>query len=498
MAPDRIAGRYRVERAAGQGGMGTVWLCTDEVLGRQVAVKQVGTLPGETTLDLARALREACSSAALNHRNVVSVYDAVEEGDHIWLVMEYVRGRTLAELVAEAGALSPEQAASIGAQVADGLAAAHARGTVHRDVKPGNILVSEDGVAKISDFGIARTTGDEQVTRTGMVIGTPTYFAPELARGEEPTAAVDVWALGATLYAAVEGRTPYPENPNALAMLNEIAHRPPSPPERAGFLTEPITRSLDPDPRSRWSMADLAHVLHRLDQQHASGRTRPVTASLPAVPAATAATPKAPPAPPAPAATEDEPVRERRRSRGGGLILLGLAALLVVVAVGGFLLLRDLDDDPSQGTAGTPAGSESPERESPSPRETEEDSTPAPSPSPSGTSTGEEEPEASPVAGTAAEQFVADYYSALPDDTDTGWRSLAPELQNRIGRDSYEGFWGSITDVTVTGTRPAAGGAVEVSLTYTDADGGTQSEVRRLVVDRSQGGLVIAGDAVVG
>src|SRR5688500_6955682 len=163
MALERIAGRYRVERAAGRGGMGTVWLCTDEVLGRQVAVKQVGTLPGETTLDLARAMREARSSAALNHRNVVSVYDAVEEGDHIWLVMEYVQGRTLAELVAEEGALSPEQVARIGAQVADGLAAAHARGTIHRDVKPGNILVGDDGTAKISDFGIARTTGDAQV-----------------------------------------------------------------------------------------------------------------------------------------------------------------------------------------------------------------------------------------------------------------------------------------------------------------------------------------------
>src|SRR3954463_12039055 len=110
MAPQRIAGRYVVDRAAGHGGMGTVWLCTDEVLGRQVAVKQVGTLPGETTLDLARALREARSSAALNHRNVVSVYDAVEEGDHIWLVMEYVPGRTLAEIVAQDGPLAPGRA----------------------------------------------------------------------------------------------------------------------------------------------------------------------------------------------------------------------------------------------------------------------------------------------------------------------------------------------------------------------------------------------------
>src|SRR3712207_4050881 len=144
MAAQTIAGRYHVLRAVGRGGMGTVWLCADDVLGRQVAVKEVGTLPGETTLDLARALREARSSAALNHRNVVAVYDAVEEGDRIWLVMEYVPGRTLAEIVAQDGPLPPSRAVWIGAQVADGLAAAHGRGTIHRDVKPGNILVTGD------------------------------------------------------------------------------------------------------------------------------------------------------------------------------------------------------------------------------------------------------------------------------------------------------------------------------------------------------------------
>jgi serine/threonine protein kinase len=145
VGPETIAGRYRVERAVGRGGMGAVWLCTDEVLGRQVAVKQVGTMPGEDALDVPRAMREARSLAALNHRNVVSVYDAVEEGDHIWLVMEYVPGRSLSELLAQQGFLPPERAAWIGAQVADGLAAAHERGTIHRDVKPGNILVTGTG-----------------------------------------------------------------------------------------------------------------------------------------------------------------------------------------------------------------------------------------------------------------------------------------------------------------------------------------------------------------
>ena len=207
--------------------MGTVWLCHDDVLNRQVAVKEVGNMPGESTSDLARALREARNNAALNHRNVVSIYDAVEDDDHNWLVMEYLPSRNLSELVAEEGPLPPERVAWIGAQAADGLAAAHARGTVHRDVKPGNILVTDDDHVKISDFGIARTHGEAQLTRSGVVTGTPAFFAPELAKGEEPTVAADVWALGASLYTAVEGRLPYPDQDNAIALLTRIASEPP-------------------------------------------------------------------------------------------------------------------------------------------------------------------------------------------------------------------------------------------------------------------------------
>ncbi len=172
MAQETIAGRYRILREVGRGGMGSVWLCRDERLGRQVAVKQVGHVTGEAP-DLARAMREARSSAPLNHPHVVAIYDAIDEGDHIWLVMEYVDGRTLAQIIAEDGPVLPERAADIGAQVADGLAAAHARGTVHRDVKPSNILIGPDGRAKISDFGISRTAGEETLTQTGMVSGTP-------------------------------------------------------------------------------------------------------------------------------------------------------------------------------------------------------------------------------------------------------------------------------------------------------------------------------------
>ncbi|MGH3308248.1 MAG: serine/threonine-protein kinase, partial [Nocardioides sp.] len=230
MVQGTVAGRYRILREVGRGGMGSVWLCRDERLGRQVAVKQVGHVTGEAP-DLARAMREARSSAPLNHPNVVAIYDAIDEGDQIWLVMEYVDGRTLAQIIAEDGPVPPEQMAEIGAQVADGLAAAHARGTIHRDIKPSNILLGPDGRAKISDFGISRTMGDDTLTQTGMLSGTPSYISPEIARGEEASPASDVWALGATLFAAVEGQPPYASQPNPLATLARIVNQPPPRPE---------------------------------------------------------------------------------------------------------------------------------------------------------------------------------------------------------------------------------------------------------------------------
>ena len=295
MQPDVIGGRYRVGRAIGQGGMGTVWLCRDETLQRDVAVKQVGLLPGQSVTDSARALREARSSAALSHRNVVTVFDVVEEHDAIWLVMEHVPSRSLSDIIKQDGPLDPAEVADIGAQVADGLAAAHAAGTMHRDVKPGNVLIREDGVAKISDFGIARNTGDPALTQSGFLTGTPSYFSPELARGAAPSPASDVWALGATLYAAVEGRSPYKAQTNPVAVLHEIASQQPSAPRRADFLEPVLLRMMDRDPGSRWSMEDAAHRLHQLAREHSPENTRASTVSIgsPASPAPVAAEPRA-------------------------------------------------------------------------------------------------------------------------------------------------------------------------------------------------------------
>ena len=512
MQPKTIAGRYVVKRSVGHGGMGTVWLCRDEVLGRDVAVKEVGSMPGTSKSDLARALREARNSAALNHRNVVSVFDAVEDGDHNWLVMEYVPSRNLSEIIAQDGPLPPERVAWIGAQAADGLAAAHARGTMHRDVKPGNILVTEDDHVKITDFGIARTHGDTQLTVSGVVTGTPAYFAPELAKGNDPTVAGDVWALGATLYAAVEGRLPYPDQSNAIALLTQIASEPPPVPERAAFLTEAIQRMMDPDPSTRWSMTDVAHTLHRLHDRHGSRGGGPSTVSLtsPLVAAddtapgdegtnaaddgpATEATPAPEPDPtplpsssadtpepqPLPPAEHEEPRDPSRRRRTAWVA----AALLIVLAGVGAVWLIDRDE-------GTPRADDG--GSSATPSEGQGDANDGEASAGDSSVAGDGSDAASDPAG-----FVEDYYAHLPSDTQTAWKLLSPAMQDEVGGyDTYAGFWQTISEVRVDGTSETKKRVVDVELTYT-SDGGTETETRRITLKKKGKAFQIAGDEVV-
>jgi hypothetical protein len=261
MQPQLIAGRYSVLRAIGQGGMGTVWLCRDQVLGREVAVKQIGALPGESATETKRAMREARSAAALNHPNAVAVYDVVDHEGRPWLVMEYVEGQTLADEISRDGQLSPQRVADIGAQLAGALARAHERRIVHRDIKPGNVLIDKAGRPKISDFGIARGHGDEQLTQVGFITGTPGYLSPELARGGDPHPASDVWALGATLYTAVEGQPPYEPRSNPIALLRAIATERPRPMTHAGALAPAIDAMMHEDPARRWDMVTSAKRL---------------------------------------------------------------------------------------------------------------------------------------------------------------------------------------------------------------------------------------------
>ena len=199
-------------------------LAHDEVLGRTVAIKRIGLLPGTTDKDVERAEREARIAAGISHPHVVSILDLVRDVDCYWLVMEHVKGRTLAEVVRADGPLGAERAAGILAQAADALVQATRAGIVHRDVKPSNIMVSEDDHAKLGDFGIARGASDSALTVTGEVTGSPAYLAPEVASGAPATAASDVWSLGATLHHAVVGRAPYDLSDNVMGGLYRIVH----------------------------------------------------------------------------------------------------------------------------------------------------------------------------------------------------------------------------------------------------------------------------------
>src|SRR5581483_3624630 len=256
--------RYRLEERVGAGSMGAVWRATDELLGRTVAVKQLLVHPGSPGFDASdpeyeqarqRILREGRLAARLQHPHAIAVFDAVVHDDAPWLVMEYLESRTLGAVLVEEGTMEPRQAAEIGSRAADGLAAAHAAGIVHRDIKPGNILIGTDGIVKITDFGVSRANDDVQLTRTGMIAGPPAFLAPDAARGESPTAASDAFALGSTLYACVEGAPPFGLDENAYALLYAVGRGEVPVPTHAGPLTATLMWMLHPDPLRRPSAA---------------------------------------------------------------------------------------------------------------------------------------------------------------------------------------------------------------------------------------------------
>jgi eukaryotic-like serine/threonine-protein kinase len=234
--------------------MGVVWRAHDVVLGREVAVKEVVFPPTmaaeERRAAQARVLREARAAARLNHPGAVTLYDVVQDQGGTFIVMELVGAPTLAELVAAQGPLPPGRVAELGVQLAGALEAAHAAGIVHRDVKPANVMVAAGGGAKLADFGVASLQGDPQLTSTGLVLGSPAYMAPEQARGEQSGPAADFWALGATLFYAVEGVAPF-DRGSSVATLAAVVNDPPRAARRAGPLAEVIGALLDKDPTAR-------------------------------------------------------------------------------------------------------------------------------------------------------------------------------------------------------------------------------------------------------
>ena len=275
-----LAGRYRLGAVIGRGGMGTVWQARDELLNRDVAVKEIvwppQMDPAEREVARGRAVREAQLAARLHHPNVVTVYDIVEEDDRPCIVMELVPFRSLREVIAEDGPLSPAQAARIGLSVLAALRAVHEAGVVHRDVKPANILLGPEGRIVLADFGIAKAVDSPALTSSGVLVGSPSYLAPERARGGIAGPAADLWALGASLFAAVEGRPPF-ERDGVLASLTAVVADELDPAPHAGPLRPVIEGLLDKNPATapRHSPDRAAAAPGRVRRRRAGRDPRP-------------------------------------------------------------------------------------------------------------------------------------------------------------------------------------------------------------------------------
>jgi serine/threonine protein kinase len=516
-APGRlVAGRYRLQSQIGGGGMGAVWLARDELLGRQVAVKQVLSAPGvsaeESDQQRQRALREGRIAARLSHPHAISVYDVALESGQPWLVMEYLPSRSLAAVLSEDGVLRVDQVAQVGAQVADALAATHAAGIVHRDVKPANILIGEggavEGLVKITDFGISHATGDVTLTQTGQITGTPAFLAPEVAQGHPMTEASDVFSLGATLYTCLEGAPPFGMEDNALGMLHRVAGGNIVPPHRSGALTQPLQRILAADPADRPTMPEVRNelatlaagrdgdtttiLLARTDLGSAApGRTR--TTSLPAGAAVAAETPGPPVAPPPPPAPHP---RERGRGRGR---TLWTAAALVALVLGGVIAFWAID--PFAGN-GSNTQAPSPDTSSAPANPTTQEATPSAS---GQTPTSAASPASTPAgAGSVRAQdvtkAVTDFFKQVPGNLPAAHQLTSPAFQSKFPLDRFSGFWSEFKDVKVSNIQTQDGSTTAtVDIEYIWPDGRRQTERHVLTfVQADDGRLLLDSDAAVG
>jgi tRNA A-37 threonylcarbamoyl transferase component Bud32 len=371
-----LSGRYRLSTVIGRGGMGVVWRARDELLGRDVAVKEMIWPPHlteqEQQVASRRATREAQMAARLSHHNVVRIYDIVEEDDHPWIVMELLPYRSLQEMLAADGPLPPARAAQIGLGILAALRAAHAEDILHRDVKPANVLILPDGRAVLTDFGIARAADSPTVTTAGALIGSPSYIAPERARGAQSGPQADLWGLGASLYAAVEGHPPF-ERDGVLPTLTAVVADEPDPAYHAGPLWPVISGLLRKDPAARLDAAATERMLHQVAADGAaSAETARVIAPAPPIPEQAAPEPGAaeplpaggdapswrPAADEAPLRSQRAPVSPARRSRGP-LVALVAACAIAAAAIGVTLALTGAPGQPASPgkTAGHPVTS---------------------------------------------------------------------------------------------------------------------------------------------
>jgi serine/threonine protein kinase len=482
----RVAGRYELTEHVGSGAMGMVWLARDLRLDRVVAVKEL-LLPShldekQSEQVRRRAMREARIAARLQHPNAIAVYDVVEDDGQPWLIMEYLPSRSLAAVLAESGPLPVDDVVRIGGQLAAALAAAHKVSVVHRDVKPGNVLLGDSGAVKITDFGISRAVDDATATATGRSVGTPAFFSPEIAKGEDGGYPSDVFSLGATLYNAVEGTPPFGISENSIAQLHRVAEGVIRPPEKAGTLTPVLLRLLDPDPETRPTMAEAAEELAVLAE--ISQPTPTLVEEVPQVPVATAsAAPADSPAPPAsstepvpatsPPSTEDEEKRRKRAIFG----LIGVTVLLIAI-VGAAFAFANRDRNPQTTQAGesttTSAVATTTPAEQPPAQTSATDTTQATTttvPTSSTPTTTSSAP--SPFSGTAGQAITA-YFGLLPGNKEAAFARLTDGFKQRWNQtfESYTtGFWNGFSSVVASDVVEQSPTSVSATLTFTRTNG---------------------------
>ncbi|RLV50974.1 serine/threonine protein kinase [Nocardioides mangrovicus] len=453
-----LADRYELLREVGRGGAGVVWLAQDTLLGRQVAVKRIGLLPGATEEDVDRVRREARVSAMVSDEHVVMVYDQVPgAAGESWLVMEYVPSRNLAQIVRADGPVPTETAAGYLQQAAKALTAAHRAGIVHRDVKPSNLLVREDGLVKLSDFGVARVEQDQTITMTGTLVGSPSYLAPEVASGSAASPRSDMWSLGATAFHALEGHAPYAADGPLVGTLYKIVNDEPPQPTRAGWLAPMVRGLMQRDPAARWSAEQVVDFLG------SRGRTAaPVV--TPVVPLDAAPEPAPEPAP------ERTASFAPARRRGGRLplLLVGVGLVLLLAIVAGVVLL----DRRGGGDGGSAATASS-----------------SPTPSATASST------PSPTAATMA-AFVQTYLTTVTSDADEAFAMLTPAFQATSGGiKGYEGFWGTVRDATASNvSADPAKLTVSYDVAYRMRRGKDTTDSVTLYLVQDGDGYKIAGD----
>ncbi|MBV9729602.1 MAG: protein kinase [Pseudonocardiales bacterium] len=499
-----IAGRYRLVSRLGSGGMGVVWQAQDERLHRTVAIKQLVLPPGlsEITAEEAnrRAMREGRITARLHHPHVVAVYDVVEHEGQSCLIMEYLPSRSLATVLSLHGVLPPNTVVRIGRQLVSALSAAHQAGIVHRDIKPGNVLLADDGTVKITDFGVSHAVGEVTVTATGILAGTPAYLAPEVAQGNSAGFPSDVFSLGSTLYTALEGRPPFGLNNNAIALLHQVASGEIIPPRQSGPLTPLLLHLLQRNPEQRPTMQQVQEALTALaaalagPQGGPSAPMRPLSRHDPPVEPAPGPQQtliqSAPPEetaslarPTGVDATAGRPPAEgdgdggpgRRRLLAGALALVVLTAgVLVAVLISHDTVTHGNTANPPS-TAGSPAQSLQAIPTAPGPSSTTQvipPTTPAVPGSPQNTS-------------EQLQRAITDYYALMPANLPAAWKRLTANYQQNHagGFTGYQNFWNPVQRVTVFDVSAKQGDTVDATIDYFFKDG-------RLVEERTSYGLV--------